>query len=57
MVDSTLQHLIFGNAVIANNPTGTADVLAISDAMNPDQASQLIAEMPLTPFAVNDIQA
>jgi len=57
MVDSTLQHLIYGNAVIANNPTGTADVLAISDAMNPDRASQLIASMPLSPFAVDDIQA
>lgn len=57
MVESTLQHLIFGNAMIANVPSEKADVLAISGEMNPDHAVQLIADMLLSPFAVNDIQA
>ncbi|MGJ3238777.1 MAG: hypothetical protein ACFE0Q_08740 [Anaerolineae bacterium] len=60
MVDRTLQHFIYGNAVIANQATDIADILASSAEMTPDRAKQLIASVPISPLPIaqgNDSQA
>lgn len=56
MVDSTLQQLIYGNAVIADQASETPDVLAISEQINPDHARQLIEKIPLSPLPLDDIE-
>lgn len=56
MVDSSLQHLIYGNAIIADQASEVADVLAISEQINPDDARKLIAEIPLSPLPLDDIE-
>ncbi len=56
MVDSSLQHLIYGNAVIADGASDTPDVLAITGHINPDRVRQLIDAIPLSPLPLDDIQ-
>ncbi|GAB5492074.1 MAG: hypothetical protein Phog2KO_22890 [Phototrophicaceae bacterium] len=55
MVESTLQHIIYGTVIIDKQATDSTTVLALSDTLNAEEANRLIHKIPLTPFAVNDI--
>lgn len=56
MVENTLQHLIYGTVVIANEATDLTTVLAISDDLNPKDADNLIKNLPINPLPINAMQ-
>ncbi|MEO1288671.1 MAG: hypothetical protein AAFV93_12955 [Chloroflexota bacterium] len=57
MVDYTLQHLIYGQAIVGDTPSDVPDLLAISDNFTVTNVSQLIGRVPLSPLPLDSVQS
>ncbi len=56
MVENTLHHLIYGTVVIDNQSTDSTTVLAITDGLNPEDATRKLEQIPITPLPFDDAE-